>query len=273
MNGSVGRGRAAAGRVMARLIPRMLWLRRVPGVGTLLHKASRGVVPTGTLIPIRVSQGIAAGLSYRLDPRVAASVQRGELEPSLAQAFRDLATPGVVFYDLGANIGYYSLAVARLVGDQGRVVAFEADPDNASEIQRNADANSITNLRIVRAAVWSEAGEVSFEMNDPSLIPGRGLGGIASTPQFEGGRIVTVPAVTVDQIAREERPPDFMKCDVEGAEVEVFEGATDVLDRFRPTVICEMHTPANAELLRAQFEKRGYTWAWLDEMHVLAREH
>jgi hypothetical protein len=66
--------------------------------------------------------------------------------------------PGGVYYDLGANIGFFSLLAARLVGPTGHVVAFEPSPVNAAQLQRNIDLNGFTNITLVEAAVSSKTG-------------------------------------------------------------------------------------------------------------------
>jgi hypothetical protein len=64
--------------------------------------------------------------------------------------------------------------------------------------------------------------------------------------------------------------PDFLKCDVEGAEVEVFRGAGRLLTEKRPAILCEMHSDENRRVLLEDFARLGYTSKLIDENHVLA---
>ena len=65
-------------------------------------------------------------------------------------------------------------------------------------------------------------------------------------------------------------PPDMLKCDVEGAEVEVFRGARKLLKEKRPGIICEMHSEENRRMLLEEFARAGYSCRPCGESHILA---
>ena len=164
--------------------------------------------------------------------------------------------PGMTFYDLGANIGFFSLMGARLVGEQGRVIAFEADPEIAARLREHVHRNGFHCVTVVEKAVWSEATKVFFARVDPRTSPDRGLGhvgGAASASTIE------IEAVTLDEFARTSPAPDFIKCDVEGAEVEVFRGAQTLLAEKRPGILCEIHSEENRRALLEDLKTFGYT--------------
>jgi hypothetical protein len=73
-----------------------------------------------------------------------------------------LIQPGATVIDVGANIGYYMLLFAHLVGETGRIICFEPVPENLCELRRNQSRNALENVEIVEAAVGAEAGTVNF---------------------------------------------------------------------------------------------------------------
>ena len=88
--------------------------------------------------------------------------------------------PGMVFYDLGANVGFFSLVAARIVGESGQMFSFELDPEIAARLRRNIERNNLSNVTVVEAGLWSSNGKLNFVPADPAS-PDRGTG------QFAGG--------------------------------------------------------------------------------------
>jgi FkbM family methyltransferase len=113
--------------------------------------------------------------------------------------------------------------------------------------------------------VWSQQTVVKFSRSDPNVSPDRGLGHVASThiastpigntnvastnvaSTNETG-CIEVQAVSLDEYTSAFPAPDFLKCDVEGAEVEVFRGARRLLAEKRPGILCEMHSEENRRI-------------------------
>src|SRR5262249_16800618 len=132
-----------------------------------------------------------------------------------------LLQPGMSFVDVGANIGYYSLLAARLVGEQGHVLAFEPESSIRERFLRNVRLNQFTNIDVRPEVIAAESGTVSFYPVDQtgntglsSMVPGPGR---TATP-------VAYPALTLDA-AMYALPPSravVLKIDVEGAESQVF---------------------------------------------------
>ncbi len=242
-------------------------LRRLPIIGDFLSWAGRKLLPRDTLVWIQIQHGPAEGLWIRVNPRTGQNVQQGIGEPQVQQALVDHLRPGMTFYDLGANIGYFSLIAARLVGPQGCVVSFEADPEIAARLRENLARNDFSHARIEQKAVWSETTTVSFARVDPATSPDRGLGHVSADSSRD---TITVETVSLDRYVTAEDCPDFLKCDVEGAEAEVFQGAERLLAERRTILLVEMHSPENRRTLAQKFVELGYTVRNLDENHVLA---
>ena len=248
-------------RGLLRCVEPLKSLRSVPVLGGCIGWLGNRIVPRSTRIWAQVEEGPAAGIWLRLNPRVALDTLRGHGEPQVQEAMLAHLRPGMTFYDLGANIGFFSLLAARLVGEQGRVIAFEADPEIAARLREHVERNRFGCVTVVEKAVWSEASRVLFERIDPETSPDRGLGHVVGeAPANSSGRTIEIEAVSLDDFTGTALAPDFIKCDVEGAEVEVFRGAQRLLAERRPRILCEIHSEANREALLAELKRLGYVW-------------
>jgi FkbM family methyltransferase len=115
--------------------------------------------------------------------------------------------------------------------------------------------------------VWSSTGERHFSSANPgSLDRGIGCFSMGDGPS-EGPAI---PCVSLDDFVNSAAAPAGIKCDVEGAEVEVLRGARDMLIRHRPWILCETQSPENSVTVRVLLEELGYTVESLDEIHLFA---
>ena len=240
----------------------------MPVLGGLLSWVSRKLVPSNSLIWVQIQRGPSEGLWIRVNPRTGQNVQLGIGEPEVQKALIEHLHSGMTFYDIGANIGFFSLLAARIVGSNGSVVSFEADPEIAARLRENLARNQFTQARVEEKAVWSEPSTVSFARVDPNTSPDRGLGHVAANGSAPG--TITVEAVSLDHYIASHPAPDFLKCDVEGAELAVFQGAANLLSGKRPILLVEMHSPENHRGLIEQFTGCGYRCQALDDTHVLA---
>ena len=262
----------AAGRtadLLLRWASSLSSLRRVPALGSFLSWFSRQLVPTGTLVWVQIQQGPAQGLWIRVNPRTGQDFQQGIVEPAVQKAIQQHLRPGMNFYDVGANIGFFSLIGARLVGPSGSVVSFEADPEIASRLRENLNYNKLIRGAVEEKVVWSEPTTVSFARVDSNIPPDRGLGHV-STAGSSASDTISVEAISLDQFVLSYPAPDFLKCDVEVAEVAVFHGAERLLRDKHPILLVEMHSSENHRVHTQEFSRLGYTCRNLDENHVLA---
>jgi FkbM family methyltransferase len=259
---AVGINRSMIIRRMVRLgHPRLRELRaramgdRDPGalaLRTLLSWLERGV--------LRVPQGHAGGLAFDmhylpLSHAHIGSLAFGNLETAVQEAMVRHLGPGGVFYDVGANLGFFSLLAAHLVGlDQGQVYAFEAAPDNARAIRANAELNSIPNITVIDKAVSSRAGTGRLQIVDDQSWSK--LEEYGEHPYTE--RVIDIELVAIDDLLRAGAlaPPTAVKIDVEGAEIAVLDGMRETLERHQPAVICELHG-THGEFLAAM-RNHGY---------------
>jgi len=154
----------------------------------------------------------------------------GWYERDVQRALSALLRPGDVLYDIGANVGFFTLLASRLVGSSGWVVAFEPEPDNLGVLRHHVSRNSLDNVSVIDAAVSDQEGVGT-------------LGGRGSTARLGGVSGVRVATVTVDGIRRSTAmpPPTVIKLDVEGWEYPALCGMQDTLASVRPTLLIEFH--------------------------------
>jgi FkbM family methyltransferase len=255
------------GQFLLRYSAPLAELRRVPVLGRCVSWAGAKLVPKNSLTWVQVQRGPAQGLWLHLNPRTGAAYFEGQGEPEVQALLQKYLRPGMTFYDVGANIGLFTMIAARLVGPRGRVVAFEADPEIAARLGEHVQRNEFAWASVEEKAVWSEAKKVYFARTDPDTSPDRGLGHVASISTKD---TIEVGAISLDDFVLAHPAPDFLKCDVEGAEVEVFRGARRLLEEKRPGIICEMHSEGNRRELVEEFERRGYKCEQHGANHVLA---
>ena len=240
-----------------------------------MHK----VMPRGHRIWVQIPAGPAAGMYLKVEPYLEQSYMTGNPEPDVQTEIVNHLKPGGCFYDVGAHIGYYSLLAARLVGHAGRVVAFEPDPDNLAALKENLLRNVLPQVDVIPAAVWKFSGSVAFQRSaaeSPEISSRRGAVVETNVESIDSGRI-EVEAVSLDEIARDHRPPTLIKIDVEGGEVEAIQGASNLIAHAKPILLIEVHHQAAATFLETELQQ-NYRIDWLAShprfpfpRHLLAR--
>lgn len=144
-------------------------------------------------------------------------------EEAVIEAFVDDIRPGDVVWDVGANVGTYAV-VGGLAAPDGTVVAFEPHPENASRIDENAELNATDNVRIERVAVGNENDSTRLHVHGDET--GAGQHSLVD----EADDAVEVEVVRGETFVAEGAPaPNVLKIDVEGAELAVLDGMTELL--------------------------------------------
>jgi FkbM family methyltransferase len=185
----------------------------------------------------RIESGPGKGLRFDAGP-ANAGFESGDYEVPVQKTVASLLRDGDVFYDIGANVGFFSVLAGRLVGPAGAVYAFEPVPANASTVERNARLNRLGNIEVLRVAVSHQAGR--SELFLAHYAGGAALKSAAVPPDLAGSILVDTSPIDDLVKARRIRPPDVVKIDVEGAEKDVLQGMLDVLREWRPKVILEV---------------------------------
>jgi FkbM family methyltransferase len=239
-------------------------IRRVPIVGKLVQGLVRKILPPRTRLSVTVRSGLGAGLFLLVDPRYEVGYAAGVHEITMLRSLESHLRRGDVLYDVGAHVGFISLVAARLIGSEGKIYAFEADSENLKRILEHKQMNSLPQIEVVPAAVWSECTTLSFRQDSDSSSRNTGaVSGIAPDEKDPGRNVVE--AVTLDHFALDHRPPAVIKIDVEGAEVQVLLGAEAVFRVSQPTLICEVHNARASEGVSRWLTTHGYGWIWLSE--------
>jgi FkbM family methyltransferase len=177
--------------------------------------------------------------------------------------------PGSIFYDIGANVGFYSLLAARLV-TSGKIYAFEPLPSNVWYLRRHLELNETSNVEVLDLAVSDQVGTAFFEEAACRL-----MGHLAQ----EG--TLGVRTATLDSLVFEEEisPPTVVKMDIEGAELLALRGASECIQRHRPLIFLATHGREVHEACCRLLESWGYECQLLDGVtaedrgEVVARFH
>jgi FkbM family methyltransferase len=171
--------------------------------------------------------------------------------------------PGDVFFDVGANAGYYTVMAAAVVGCQGKVYAFEPNPDIAAFLSLSLKKNGLHDRVVVETRALGKAQELA-KLHFPADDHHASEASLTPSWSTSDGRAINVQVVTLDEYcARHDiRAIRLMKIDVEGGEREVLAGAARVLQRIRPdAILCEFvparRPEAQMEVLEL-FERNKY---------------
>jgi FkbM family methyltransferase len=213
--------------------------------------------PTG-LTEIAVAAGSAEGMKMRLDLQLEKDYWLGTYETDLQTAVDDLIEPGWVAYDVGANIGFVSLLLARRLGETGTIFAFEALPDNLERLRTHVEINGLASrVTVIPGAVTATSEPVRFLVG-PSGAMGKAEG---SAGRSEGHRdTIEVPGITLDDFVYRDGnpPPQIIKMDIEGGEILALQGMPRLLAEAHPLILLELHGPEAARVAWDTLTAAGY---------------
>ncbi len=224
----------------------------------LIRASLNKAAPQG-LTQVEVAAGNLAGVSLCLDLQTEKDYWLGTYEIELQQTIQDLVKPGMVVYDVGANIGYISLMLARQVSKTGKVFSFEALPENQERFLLNLTTSSFGDrVQLVKAAVVDKIGTVQFQIG-----PSGGMGkaaGSAGRQEYSYTKSIEVQAICLDDFVFEQRnpAPQVVKMDIEGGEVLALPGMSRVLEQVKPVMMLELHGPEAASVAWQILKKAGY---------------
>jgi FkbM family methyltransferase len=165
----------------------------------------------------------------------------GAYEPETTAILKCLAAPGQIWWDIGANIGWFTLLLSRLVGDAGSVEAFEPNPFTASLLDRAISVNGVSNVRMNRLALGEQRGQATlFVPSKPgSTEGGHGRPALIRHSDLHSLSEVSVRVDTIDSlVASRSIPYPFgIKIDVEGFEGAIIAGAQRLFKEAPPMVV------------------------------------
>src|SRR5262245_61309457 len=229
---------------------------RAPFLGRALQRFLARSAPEGS-VEVAVESGLLRGTQLRLNLRTERDFWLGTYERQLITAIADFCQSGMIAYDLGANIGYTTLAFAHAVGAAGRVYAFEPLPDNTRRIAEHVTLNGLQEVvRLVPCAVSDHEGLEQFDVHYSHL-----QGRIAvSTQANNQGEQIDVPSISLDDFVyrQDNPPPDAIKIDIEGGATKAIPGMLHVLEAKRPIVFVELHDATEQQVAWDTLEHCGY---------------
>jgi len=245
---------------VARLLPLPLkkWLYRSPVLAKAIRRSLNAAAPSGR-VNVAIAAGPIQGFIMALDLQSEKDYWLGTYEPELQAALERFIQPGDGVYDIGANIGYISLIAARFSGNQGRVFAFEALPDNIKRLKANIALNNLeARIEVIHSAVVDRSAPVVFHVH-PSGAMGKAEGSHGRQGHYAGQ--IEVPGLALDDFifSQGNPPPRLVKLDIEGGEGMALAGMARTLAEIRPVLLIELHGEQAAGEVWHILEKNGYT--------------
>jgi FkbM family methyltransferase len=237
-------------------VKRLLY--RIPPLARLLRGALNRAAPAG-MSQVEIAAGGLQGMHMLLDLHSEKDYWLGTYEPELQTAIAELIQPGMVVYDVGANVGYISLLLAHQAGPAGHAFAFEALPDNVARLRQNVALNQLdSRVTIVPAAVVETSRPVRFLVG-PSDDMGKAEGS-AGRQEIAYSQAIEVPGLSLDDFvyAQGNPPPQAVKLDIEGGEVLALPGMRRLLQTARPLALIELHGPEAARAAWDGLQAAGY---------------
>lgn len=170
----------------------------------------------------------------RKDNTIVKALVKGKYEPEETELYRTLIKPGDRVLDIGANIGYFTLLFARLVGPGGVVYAFEPDPDNFRLLRKNIKKNGYRNIRAFPFAVSDRTSKGNLYLNDYNM------GDHRIFDSHNGRKKIPIKIKALDEFLPG-LSPVFVKIDVQGSEIMAFEGMRKMLRKV--TYVAAEYSP------------------------------
>ncbi len=161
----------------------------------------------------------------------------GEHDPTETDLIMNEVNEGDIVLDIGANIGYFTLIFAKLVGEKGKVYAFEPDPENFSLLKKNVEENGHKNVVLLQKAVSSENGTIKLYLSEENK------GNHRIFDSQRGRKSIDVETVKLDDFFKNYSGDiNFVKIDVEGAEIGAIQGMSGLLQKYNNIkMITEFH--------------------------------
>ena len=185
-------------------------------------------------------------------------------EPHVTSRLKPLLKPGCVFIDIGANVGYFTLLAASLVGAQGKVIAFEPNRANCALLNRSIEENGFNNVRLYPYAVAECEQRVhvySSSSHSLSIV----IGAESSRQAPEGYIHNSIRAVQLDTFLSDIDRIDVFKIDTDGSEPQILKGMSRLVRRHRPVLFLEVYpegfdriSGVSADELLVDLENLGY---------------
>lgn len=208
--------------------------------------------------PVRVRRGLAKGAKWTFLPHSANWRIGGEPEIEVAIRLHG-SIEGGCCWDLGAHFGIHSIGLAKLVGPAGQVAAFEPDPAAFRRLKLHVSMNGLRNVRLFECGVSDRDGE-------GEMIVSGDLGSTFTHFQYEDEpndvdqSRIAVATSRLDTLVSGGiiGAADFIKIDIQGHGAQALRGASDSIEKKRPTILFSSHSPWESEGVRTLLRPLGY---------------
>lgn len=180
------------------------------------------------------------------------SLYLDETEPQTYEYMTNLS--GDLFVDLGANVGGYTVRLAKKFRE---VISVEPNPGAARSLRDDVDLNHLDNVKVVEKAVWDSVGEATLWVPASKKTTRSSI-----TQHFQGGASFRVETVTLDDLTKGYEKVDLIKVDVEGADLAALRGGKETLKRTSRLVI-EL-SPKGEAAVKGILAPLGFRFSYLD---------
>jgi FkbM family methyltransferase len=201
------------------------------------------------------------------DLAVSYGIRSGAYEDNVVAVFRRFLRPGMSAVDVGANVGFFTMLAASLVGPDGYVLAVEPNPENMKLLEASRRANAFDQVTIALTAAGKQTGVLVL---NPSFSNGTTSELSDSIESALTGQLV--PSFRLDDIVPQERHIDFVKMDAEGAEYSVLLGSQETIARCRPVLVSEFSpgllegiSGVDGHTYLTHIADMGYTFSVIEE--------
>ena len=174
----------------------------------------------------------------------------GQFEAFETEVIKKEIKEGDVVLDIGANIGYYALIFAKLVGPKGKVFAFEPDPENFALLNKNIKINEYKNVVLINKAVSNEVGEIKLYLNEYNKANHQ------IYPSKNHRKSILIQTTRLDDFFKDYKGKiDFVKIDIEGAEYLAIQGMSNLLNKNKNIKIITEFYPCWLENFNVKSEE------------------
>lgn len=173
----------------------------------------------------------------------------GTFEPHTQHLFVSNVRRGDVVWDVGANVGFFTLLASRLVTSTGRVVAFEPLPRNLDLLRRHLELNQASNVQVLAVALTERPGTVRFAEGQNHFTGRLREDGALEVEAMSGDDLWARGAIP---------PPSLVKMDIEGGESAALAGCDELLQAVSPIILLSAHGAEQFERCSTFLRARGY---------------
>lgn len=227
------------------------------------------IMPKETLI----EEGILLELDQS-DPVASGAIALAVYERYETELFRSKIKPNMTIVDIGANLGYYTAIASGRAGEQGKVIAFEPEPNFFKLLSRNISRNNMKNVKLFEMAIADKNGEAELFLSKEN----KGHNSLIHSDELKTS--TRIKMTTLDEFLSSQKitKADIIKMDIEGAEILAIEGMENTLIKHTPLLFLEFSPHSIIKLNRNPIDflsilhKIGYSIFEIDKTHQYLNE-